>query len=183
MRIDRCSRCRRVRAGRRAFTLIELLIVIAILLALGGVVLVNLIPKQEESDIKLTLVQIDQFESAMKLFKLAMKRYPTEDEGLASLWNKDQIQDEDEAARWSGPYLEAASLKDTWGSEWIYRSPSETEGFEYDIVSLGPDRQEQTDDDITNHDRFTGAGGEVSEEFTSFDSKSGSGGGTRTGGP
>lgn len=162
--------------GRRGFTLIELLIVIAILLALGGVVLVNLIPKQEESDIKLTQVQIDQFESAMKHFKLDMKRYPTEEEGLTVLWNKDQIQDEDESLHWTGPYLEMPSPKDTWGSAWIYRSPSETEGFEYDIVSLGPDRQEQSDDDITNHDRFTGPEGEVSEEFTSFGNGSGAAG-------
>lgn len=168
MLIDRWIHRRRDRAGRRAFTLIELLIVIAILLALGGVVLVNLIPKQQESEIKLTQVQIDQLDKALKLFKVDMKRYPAEEEGLTALWSKDSIQDEDEAQRWAGPYLETPSTKDTWGSEWIYRSPSETEGFEYDIVSLGPDRQEETDDDITNHDRFLDAGGETSQELSNL---------------
>ncbi|MHC4826778.1 MAG: type II secretion system protein, partial [Planctomycetota bacterium] len=45
------------RRGRRAFTLIELLIVIAILLAIGGLVVVNLIPRGEQAKADLQRVQ------------------------------------------------------------------------------------------------------------------------------
>ena len=58
--------------------------------------------------------------------------------------------------------------RDTWGSEWTYREPSETEGFPYDIVSSGPDKEEGTEDDITNLDRLRDAEGEIAEEFTDF---------------
>jgi len=71
------------RMARRAFSLIELLIVIAILLAIGGLVVVNLLPAKSQADIDLTRVQIDQFGSAMKRFQLDMKRIPLQDEGLA----------------------------------------------------------------------------------------------------
>ena len=155
--------------SRPAFTLIELMIVIAILLALGGLVLVNLMPRRQEADINLTSVQIDQIVSALKFFQLDMKRFPTEEEGLAALWGMDVIQDEEEAERWKGKYMDRIP-SDTWGSEWIYREPSETEGFPYDIVSLGPDKEEGTEDDITNLDRLRDSEGEIAEEFTDFGS-------------
>ena len=68
-------------ATRRGLTLIEVLIVIAILLAIGGLVVVNLLPAKDQADMDLTRVQIDTFEQAMKRFKLDMKRWPTEEEG------------------------------------------------------------------------------------------------------
>ena len=67
---------------RRGLTLIELLIVIAILLAIGGLVVVNVMPRKAEADVDLTRVQIDSFENALKQFQLHMKRLPTTEEGL-----------------------------------------------------------------------------------------------------
>lgn len=153
------------RRARRAFTLIELLIVIAILLAIGGLVVVNLLPKKEEADINLMQAQIDQFDASLKYFKLAMNRYPTEDEGLRALWSRDAIEDEEEAQRWNGPHLENPNPRDTWGSEWIYRQPSEIEGLAYDIISLGPDKEQDTADDITNHDRLRDDEGQLPEDL------------------
>jgi general secretion pathway protein G len=172
---------------RRAFTLIELLIVIAILLAIGGIVLVNLLPAKDQADIDLTRVQIDTFEQALKRFRVDLKRWPTEDEGLAVLWNPDGLEDENDQAAWKGPYLEKAAPLDTWKQAWIYHQPSELrEGAEYDIISMGPDKEEGTDDDIHNHMRELNAQGEYDEEFdmggagggTSGTSGTGGGGGT-----
>ena len=153
----------------RAFSLIELLIVIAILLAIGGLVVVNLMPKKEESDINLTRVQIDLFVEALDLFKLDMKRYPSEEEGLRALWTRDALEDEEDEANWKSPYLRNPAPTDTWGSEWIYRYPGEIRGEAfYDIISLGPDKEEDTDDDITNHDRLKNEEGEIDESFDDF---------------
>jgi hypothetical protein len=64
-------------------------------------------------------------------------------------------------------------VKDTWGTEWVYRNPSEIEGVAYDIVSLGPDKEEGTDDDITSNDGMVGEDGETLDEFSDFTSTGG----------
>ena len=154
------------RRGRRAFTLIELLIVIAILLAIGGLVLVNLIPRGEQARADLQRVQFDQIDYAIKQFRLDMNRWPSEEEGLEVLWRQDSVEDEEEYERWRGPYLELPLTEDQWGYELIYRYPGEIRGETfYDLVSVGPDGEEGTDDDITNHDRLRDEEGEISEDL------------------
>jgi type II secretion system protein G len=148
-------------------------------------VVVNLLPAKDQADIDLMRTQIDQFDNALSMFKLHMGRYPTDDEGLPALWNKDVLEDEEEAVNWKGPYLENPSPRDRWGSEWVYRAEGEIRGEAfYDIVSLGPDKEEGTDDDITNHDRFKDAEGEISEDFSEFTPSGGDAatGGARSGG-
>lgn len=164
----RSTGARRARAAR-GFTLMELLIVIIILLALGGVVLVGYLNVADQADVDLQSVQFDQLDSAMKRFRLDLKRYPSEEEGLPALWDKDTLEEERDMTRWRGPYLETPVRLDNWGNELVYRYPSEElgEGF-YDIVSLGPDGEEGTDDDITNHDRMRDETGEIGDEFDDF---------------
>lgn len=153
---------------RTGFTLIELLIVIAILLALGGIVLVSYINVQERADKNIQTVQFDSLDDALKRFRLDMKRWPSEDEGLAALWNREVLEEEDDMAKWGGPYLEEPILEDAWGNELVYRFPGELRGESfYDLISFGPDGEEDTEDDITNHDRLRGEDGEIdTEEFT-----------------
>ena len=154
------------RRGRRAFTLIELLIVIAILLAIGGLVVVNLLPRRDQATADLQRVQFDLIDNAMKQFYLDLQRWPTEEEGLAVLWRQDALEDEEEYERWRGPYLELPLTEDQWGYELIYRYPGEIRGETYyDLVSVGPDGEEGTDDDITNHDRLRDEEGEISEDL------------------
>ncbi|MHC4415612.1 MAG: type II secretion system major pseudopilin GspG [Planctomycetota bacterium] len=157
------------RRARRAFTLIELLIVIAILLAIGGLVVVNLIPRGEQAKADLQRVQFDLIGSALDQFRLDLNRWPTEEEGLEVLWRRDALEDEADYERWRGRYLESAVTEDKWGNELIYRDPSEElgEGY-YDLVSVGPDGEEGTEDDITNHDRLRDEEGEISEELGDF---------------
>ena len=69
---------------------------------------------------------------------------------------------------------QGAKPKDAWGNAWIYRQPSQVvEGFAFDIISLGPDGQEGTEDDISNHDDKKNAEGEIDESFSDFTSGSG----------
>lgn len=157
------------RNHRRGFSLIELLIVIAILLAIGGLVVVNLLPAREQADADLTRVQIKAFEDAIEYFQMDMNRFPTEEEGLRALWSRDAIEDEDDADNWKRAYLKDPVPTDKWGNEWIYRYPGEIRGEQYyDIISIGPDGEEGTEDDITNHDDMVDEEGEVREEFTDF---------------
>ena len=157
------------RRTRRAFTLIELLIVIAILLAIGGLVVVNLIPRGEQARADLQRVQFDLIGAAMDQFRLDLNRWPTEEEGIEVLWRQDALEDEADMERWRLKYLESPVTEDKWGNELVYRNPSEElgEGY-YDLVSVGPDGEEGTEDDITNHDRLRDEEGEIAEELTDF---------------
>jgi len=149
-----CATLRRTRRpSRRAFTILELLIVIGILLAIGGLVLFNVLGASERADRDMTQARIKDFERALESFRFDLKRWPSEEEGLAVLWNAELLENEDDTRLWQGPYLKEPNPRDTWGTEWIYRQPSQLrDGRPYDIISAGPDRQESTEDDITNHD-------------------------------
>ena len=162
----------RARTTRRAFTILELLIVIGILLAIGGIVLINLIGAQDRADIGVTQVQMQALDDGLMRFRTDMKRWPTEDEGIPVLWSSSNLEDEDEADAWGGPYLEKPVPTDQWGSEWVYRNPSEIEGLQYDLISIGPEREEGTDDDISIHDNMVGEDGTLNDEFADFETSS-----------
>ena len=147
-------------------TLIELLIVIAILLAIGGLVVVNLIPRGEQAKTDIQRIQFDLIASALDNFRLDMDRWPSEDEGLAVLWDAELLEDENDRERYRGPYLEDPITEDRWGNELLYRFPGELRGETYyDIISNGPDGEEDTEDDISNHDRLRGADGEMADDI------------------
>jgi len=170
---------RRAVSPRRGLTLIEVLIVIAILLAIGGLVLVNLMPTKENADRDTMRLQLQSIGGALDQYRLHIKHYPTEEEGLKALWDKSVISNEDEMANWHGPYLQKPIEKDSWGSELVYR-PNET-GSAYELLSIGPDKQEGTDDDI-NESTSQGTEGGMADTGDSFAPPPGAGsGGTGSG--
>ncbi len=159
---------RRRRNARRGFTIIELLIVIGILHAIGGIVLVNVIGAQDRADVGVTKVQMQGIEDGLQRFRVDMKRWPSEEEGVAVLWSSSGLEDEEESSKWGGPYLQKPAPNDQWGSAWVYRNPSEIEGLSYDLISIGPDREEGTDDDLNIHESIAGEDGSLDDEFSDF---------------
>ena len=152
--------------ARRAFSLIELLIVIAILLLLGGIVALNYSGVRKQASNDVTLAHIDRFEAALEMFENDMGRLPTSEEGLTVLWNSEVLEEEDDTVRWRGPYLRDGMPSDDWGSSWVYRAPGDGEirgESYYDIVSVGPDKEIDTEDDIHNHLRAMNSEGEIDE--------------------
>ncbi len=145
---------RRTRSGmaRSAFSLIEVLIAIAIVAAIGGLVAVNLMGAREDSKVDMAQIELDRLRSAMDQFNLVFDRFPSDDEGLAVLWSNETLDVEDEAlnARWR-KFLSSASPNDPWGNEWGYRGEPEY-GEQYDLWSNGPDGEEGTADDIKSWD-------------------------------
>lgn len=138
---------------RRGFTLIEVMIVIAIILALSGLVGVALFQRRDEAKIDLTKTDIKSLMRGLEDFRLHFDRYPTTEEGITILWSRDQLDDPELEDKWKG-YMSAALPKDRWGGEWGYEQFSRTS---YKIWSLGPDGEEDTDDDINDGKRPIGS--------------------------
>lgn len=139
---------------QRAFTLLEIMLVIVIIIALAAVVVPNLSGQQDKAKIWTTKIQIKGIEDALDLFKADVGRYPTTEEGLQVLNSSEQMQDEDLVKKWHGPYIgkgtKEFTLKDSWEKEFHYTCPGEHNTKSYDLYSTGPDTQEGTEDDIFN---------------------------------
>jgi general secretion pathway protein G len=138
---------------RRAFTLLEVLMVVVIIGILAALVVPNLFGTLEGARIDTTKSTVESgFNGMLDLYKMHMGHYPTTDEGLAAL--VEQPEDDELAEKWRGPYLkEGTKLEDAWGHEFNYESPGQYNENSYDLSSPGPNGQEGDDDDITNWEK------------------------------
>jgi general secretion pathway protein G len=130
---------------RGGFTLMEVLLVLAILVILGSLVAMSFSNVMGESDRKAAKSQIGLFEPAIKMYFFDVKQYPTSLESLMSLPG-----DIPNPARWKGPYLEKAIPLDPWDRPYQYSYPGRYNSTSYDIWSLGPDGADGTADDVGN---------------------------------
>ncbi|MEA3288646.1 MAG: type II secretion system major pseudopilin GspG [Campylobacterota bacterium] len=119
------------RVNKKAFSLMELMVVIIILGLLASFVLPSLTGKSEDAKEKIVCVQMKSISQALKMYKIDNSVYPTTEEGLKLLADK--------------KYFEDNKLPlDSWGSNYIYTA--EEDGFE--IISFGANKQEGGNDDI-----------------------------------
>jgi general secretion pathway protein G len=116
---------------RKGFTLVELLVVMAILAMLAALVGPKLFPKLGKGKQSAAKTQIELLGQALDQLKLDTGRYPTTQEGLNALMINPGMDN------WEGPYLKKSLPSDPWGKPYIYQSPG-THG-EYDLSSLGKD--------------------------------------------
>ncbi len=124
------------RGRRGGFTLVELLVVLAILGLLAGLVGPQVMKFLGSSKTKTAALQMDDLSSTLDLYRLELGRYPSESEGLKAL-----VANPGDMANWNGPYLKKGAVpKDPWGNEYHYRFPGENGSF--DIWSLGADNRE-----------------------------------------
>ncbi|MFA6129362.1 MAG: type II secretion system major pseudopilin GspG [Candidatus Omnitrophota bacterium] len=133
--------------AKRAFTLIELMLVVIIIGVLGAMVLPRLAGRSEQAKSAVAKTDINaNIATALDLYELDNGRYPTTEQGLAALGTKPG--DLSEGSNWNGPYLKKEP-KDPWGKDYQYKYPGTHEGVDYDLYSLGADGIE-SDDDIGN---------------------------------
>jgi general secretion pathway protein G len=117
------------------FTLVELLVVLAILGLLVGIAVPQLFKYFSRAKEDAAKIQMQTIASGLDLFLLDVGRYPTDQEGLKALVAAPPSLD-----RWAGPYVSQASIiNDPWGRPYVYHVPSRHQGQAYDLYTLGPD--------------------------------------------
>lgn len=137
----------------KGFTLIEIMVVIVILGILAAIVAPRIIGRTDDARVVEAKIQIKNFETALKLFKMDNGFYPSTEQGLEALISKPTVGRIPENYR-EGGYLEKKKITpDPWGNPYVYISPG-IQG-DYDIISYGADGRpggEGYDADITNWD-------------------------------
>jgi general secretion pathway protein G len=120
----------------KGFTLIEVLVVVAILAILAAIVVPRIMDRPDEAKRVAAKADIGAIVQALKLYRLDNGGYPTTDQGLAALVQKPTTNPV--PGNWKqGGYLERLP-KDPWGSDYQFLSPG-VKG-EIDVFSLGADR-------------------------------------------
>ncbi|PIW31797.1 MAG: type II secretion system protein GspG [bacterium (Candidatus Ratteibacteria) CG15_BIG_FIL_POST_REV_8_21_14_020_41_12] len=134
------------------FTLIELMVVLIILSTLAMLVMPKIFGRVEDAKRTAAMVQIKNFEMALRLFYLDNGFYPDTEQGLDALVKKPTFGRVPEKWREDG-YLEKGKVPwDPWRNPYIYISPG-INNKEYDIISYGRDGEEggeSADKDIEN---------------------------------
>lgn len=117
---------------RSAFTLIEVVIVIVILITLASIATPMYMNYVKKANIGAAKTQIKLLEDALTGYRLDIGSYPDTDSGLQAL-----IENIGDNEKWAGPYLKGALPKDPWGNSYVYSSPGEH--GDYDLSSYGAD--------------------------------------------
>ncbi|MFC1764539.1 type II secretion system major pseudopilin GspG [Planctomycetota bacterium] len=129
----------------RAFTLIELLLVLVILATLAAIVTPKFANRSKQAKVTQVKTQIENFKTAIATFEIDVGRYPTTSEGLEAL-----VKEPTNAEGWQSAYLDGGVPLDPWGNEYIYKIPGSYNEDGYDLYSTGPDGKTGGDDDIKN---------------------------------
>ena len=140
------------RRTRQGFTLMEMLVVLAILVLLAGMVLPKVLGSSKKANIQAAEVQIRGLKAALDRYALDTNVYPTTEQGLQALVAQPEGSEESAIRGWDGSYLDSDELpKDPWGNAYQYESPpTHGTGDTPDIWSFGPDGQDQTEDDVVS---------------------------------
>ncbi len=118
------------------FTLLELLVVLAILGMLAAFAVPQVMNYLDRARSDSAKIQVSNLSTALDLYRLDVGRYPSTGEGLVGLVTRPTAVD-----RWNGPYVKKEeSLIDPWGEPYDYRSPGQHGAF--DLFSLGADMAE-----------------------------------------
>lgn len=134
------ARCHDGARAHVGFTLIELLVVLVIIAALASIVAPSVFKNVSDTNAVAARAQLSIFELALSQFRNDVGRFPTTEEGLASLRalpGENAI-----GPTWHGPYVSKSIPLDPWGNAYVYQSFTTLDSSAYVIQTYGHDRRE-----------------------------------------
>jgi len=136
-------------AAKSGMTLIEIIIVVALMGTLMAYLVRNLVGQQEEAKKDQTRLGMGVLEQSLQLYRVHNSRYPNTEQGLDAM-----IAAPSDVKTWRGPYTESNKLNDPWGNKFQY----ESDGRNFKIISGGPDGSVGNADDIVYPEQPAGGG-------------------------
>lgn len=128
------------------FSLLEIMVVIMIIGGMAALIVPNLIGNKSRADIQKVKSDIVALENALGMYNLDNSTFPTTDQGLEALVS------EPDSSPTPRNYREGGYIKrlpqDPWGNDYILNNPGENSKI--DVLSVGLDGEEGTEDDIGN---------------------------------
>jgi len=121
--------------NQKGFTLIELMVVLAIIGVLAALIVPNVLSRADDARITAARTDVGNLMQALKLYKLDNQRFPSGEQGLNALKIKPTT--EPIPGNWK-PYLDKLP-SDPWGRPYLYLNPG-LKG-EVDVLSFGADGQ------------------------------------------
>jgi general secretion pathway protein G len=122
---------------RDGFTLIEILVVIAVISLLAALVAPNVLRHVGTAKDAAARSQMEMLGAALDAYRLDNGRYPSTAQGLEALWAEPTANPR--PTNWRGPYLRKAVPMDPWDSPYVYVSPGDMNPSGYDLQSYGAD--------------------------------------------
>ena len=131
--------------GENGFTLLEVLVVIAILGLLIGLVAPAALRQLGGARVSVAKQSIERIGGVLDMYKLDTGTYPTTEQGMRALVEKPMG-----INTWNGPYLKGDVPVDPWSHPYSYRFPSSRSNRDYDLCSAGPSGNTNAADQICN---------------------------------
>jgi general secretion pathway protein G len=103
------------------YSLLEILIVLAIIALIAALVGPRLFAQLDHAKVTTARVQVKSLETALQTMEIDIGRYPAQSEGLPMLIEADRRS----AAGWNGPYLSSGLPNDPWGHPYVYDAPTD----------------------------------------------------------
>jgi general secretion pathway protein G len=121
---------------RKAFTLVELLVVVLIITMLAAFVAPRMFSGIGKTKADLSKAKMAIIENAIARFYIDCGRYPDDSEGLEVLVLPPSDMED---GKWNGPYLKRSDLLDLWDNPYMYIAEGEYNPGSFDLISLGAD--------------------------------------------
>lgn len=123
------------RAADAGFTLLEVMIVLAIIGLIAGSIGVGVFSQFRKGQVKTAKINVSEISNAVQQYMIENNNECPS--GMDDLIAKKNIK---------------KAIKDPWGQSFIIRCPGQNDTDGADVISMGPDKQEGTEDDINSWD-------------------------------